>query len=168
MKVFISFDERHDRDLYQRFIEQSRRPGASFDVVRDQSTAMRAKGWSEHPRGHIRSADEVVFLCGEHTNESLRMSVELDITREEEKPYILVWGRRDQMCTKPEGALPADGMYSWTHDILESQMAATLRAAAPRVIPESYKRPPARSKLAAGQTSAQSTDEKPPREQGDS
>ena len=42
MKVFISFDERHDRDLYQRFIEQSRRPGASFDVVRDQSTAMRA------------------------------------------------------------------------------------------------------------------------------
>ena len=168
MKVFVSFDERYDRDLYERFIEQSHRPGSSFDVVRDESTAMRAKGWSDHPRGHIRSADEVVFLCGEHTSESLRMSVELDITREEEKPYILVWGRRDQMCTKPEGALPGDGMYSWTHDILESQMAATLRAAAPRVIPESCMRRPERVKPVAAFTSAESKDEETPREQGDS
>lgn len=168
MRVFVSFDERYDRDLYERFIEQSHRPGSSFDVVRDESTAMRTKGWSDHPREHIRSADEVVFLCGEHTRESLRMSVELDITREEEKPYILVWGRRDQMCTKPEGALPADGIYSWTHDILESQMAATLRAAAPRVIPESCKRMPERGKPAAAPTSAESPHDEPPREQGDS
>ena len=142
MRVFVSFDERYDRDLYERLIEQSRRPGSSFDIVRDESSAMRTKGWSDHPRGHIRSADEVVFLCGEHTNESARMSVELDIAREEEKPYLLVWGRRDLMCTKPESALPTDGMYSWTHDILESQMAATLRGATPRPIPESYKRRP--------------------------
>jgi len=142
MKVFVSFDERYDRDLYEQFIEQSARPGSSFEVVRDGSSAMRTKGWSDHPRMNIRSADEVVFLCGEHTNESLRMTVELDIAREEQKPYILVWGRRDRMCTKPEGALPGDGMYSWARDILENQMATTLRGSKPRVIPESYKRRP--------------------------
>lgn len=168
MRVFVSFDERYDRDLYERFIEQSRRAGSSFDVVGDPSSGMRTKGWSEHPRGPIRSADEVVFLCGEHTNESLRMSVELDITREEEKPYVLVWGRRDQMCTKPEGALPGDGMYSWTHDILESQMAATLRAAAPRVIPESCKRRPDRGRSAEATNTAESVDDPSPSGQGDS
>ena len=149
MKVFVSFDEQHDRDLYELFVKQSLRAGSSFEVVRDRSTAMRTRGWSDHPRADIRSADEVVFLCGEHTNESVRMSVELDITREEEKPYLLVWGRRDRMCTKPDGALPGDGMYSWTRDILESQLATALRGATPRVIPESYKRRSDRAKPAS-------------------
>ncbi len=149
MKVFVSFDEQHDRDLYELFVQQSLRSGSSFEVVQDRSIAMRTKGWSDHPRADIRSADEVVFLCGEHTSESVRMSVELDIAREEEKPYLLVWGRRDRMCTKPDGALPDDGMYSWTRNILESQMATTLRGATPRVIPESYKRRPNRAKPAS-------------------
>ena len=99
------------------------------------------------------------------------MSLELDITREEEKPYLLVWGRRDQMCTKPEGALPGDGMYSWTHDILESQMAATLRAATPRVIPDAYKRRTASNEQVAASTSSArelSSRDEPSKEQGDS
>ena len=72
------------------------------------------------------------------------MSIELEIAREEGKPYMLVWGRRDRMCTKPEGALPGEGMYSWTREILESQINIAIRSATPRVIPESYKTPPNR------------------------
>lgn len=146
MKVFVSFDERHDADLYDQFVADSKRPGSSFEVVHDGSAAMQSKGWSGHPRGSIRSADQVVFLCGEHTDESLRMSLELEITREETKPYMLVWGRRNVMCTKPEGALNADGMYSWTREILADQLSATMRASIPREIPESYKRKPMPSK----------------------
>ena len=147
MRVFVSFDERYDRDLYDLFVEQSSRPGSSFEIVRDASSAMRTKGWSEHPRSSISAADEVIVLCGEHTDESLRVSAELEIAREEEKPYLLVWGRRDVMCTKPDSARPTDGMYSWTRNILEQQTAATLRAATPRVIPEAYKRRPDRAKV---------------------
>jgi hypothetical protein len=145
MRVFVSFDERHDIDLYDRFLEQSRRAGSSFEVVCEASNSMRSRGWSEHPRASIRSADEVVILCGEHTHESLRVSMELEITYEEEKPYVLVWGRRESMCTKPDSARPSDGMYSWTRETLESQLATALRAAAPRVIPESCKKRPDRS-----------------------
>lgn len=142
MRVFVSFDERHDIDLYETFVADSFRPGSSFEVVHDGSSAMQKRGWSGHPRASIRSADQVVFLCGEHTDESPRMALELDIAREETKPYMLVWGRRDCMCKKPEGALPTDGMYSWTREVLVDQMNVLLRSLTPREIPESCKRKP--------------------------
>jgi hypothetical protein len=69
------------------------------------------------------------------------VAAELRIAREEGKPYLLLWGRRELMCTKPEGAKPSDAMYSWTRDILESQLSATLRNAGPLEVPESCKRP---------------------------
>jgi len=40
---------------------------------------------------------------------------------------VLLWGRRATMCTKPIGAKPAEGMYSWTREILQDQMTLTLR-----------------------------------------
>jgi hypothetical protein len=33
------------------------------------------------------------------------------------------------MCTKPMTAKPSDGMYSWTWEILQSQLLSTRRAA---------------------------------------
>ena len=47
---------------------------------------------------------------------------ELKIAQEQQKPYILLWGRRQTMCTKPAGAKPSDGMYSWTMPILLDQV----------------------------------------------
>lgn len=171
MKIFISFDERYDQDLYESLVQQSFRPGSSFEVVRSQASRSRTRGGSKNPRASIRSAEEVVFLCGEHTNESLRMSIELGIAREEKKPYLLVWGRRDRMCKKPEGSLPRDGMYSWTLEILESQMETTLRAAEPRVIPDSWKRAtqrdrsaPSRPVVATDAASVESSHDREPKE----
>ena len=40
------------------------------------------------------------------------------MAQKEDKPYMLLWGRREQMCTKPAGARPADAIYSWTREIL--------------------------------------------------
>ena len=51
------------------------------------------------------------------------------IVQEERTPYILLWGRREIMCTKPVGAKPAEGMYSWTRQILQDQITLTLRKA---------------------------------------
>ena len=92
-------------------------------------------------RNRIRAADEVVLICGEHTSDSPRMAAELRIALEESKPYLLLWGRREMMCTKPIGAKSTDAMYSWTRDVLESQMSATLRNSKPPEVPESCKRP---------------------------
>ena len=52
------------------------------------------------------------------------------IAREEERPYFLLWGRRELMCTKPTTAKSADAMYSWTWEILQSQIL-TIRRGAP-------------------------------------
>jgi len=97
--------------------------------------------WEETVRRRISEADEVIVICGEHTAASMRMSTELRIAQEEEKPYFLLWGRRESMCTKPVGAKRDEGMYSWTWEILQNQIVTTLRNAKPLEIPERYKRP---------------------------
>ena len=86
--------------------------------------------WSQRTRGRIREAERVLVICGEHTEESIGVEAELRIAREEEKPYLLLWGRRDLMCTKPAGAKPAGGMFSWTRQILQDQITFTSRKAA--------------------------------------
>jgi hypothetical protein len=85
--------------------------------------------WSERVRRRIREADQVIVICGEHTEASTRVSAELRIAQEERTPYFLLWGRREIMCTKPIGAKPAEGMYSWTRQILQDQITLTCRKA---------------------------------------
>ncbi len=99
------------------------------------------EAWSAGSRSRIRDADEVVVICGEHTGDSARVAAELRMAQEEDKPYLLLWGRRERMCSKPAGARSTDAMYSWTRDILETQIGAVLRNSKPTVVPESCKRP---------------------------
>ena len=51
------------------------------------------------------------------------LHAELRIAREERTPHILLWGCREIMCTKPMGAKPSEGMYSWTPEILQERFA---------------------------------------------
>ena len=67
--------------------------------------------------------------CGEHTEASPRIHTEFQIALDEDKPYFLLWGRREIMCTKPMGAKPADGMFSWSGPFLDDQIALNLRKA---------------------------------------
>jgi hypothetical protein len=141
IRIFVSFDGEHDADLHQRLQAQSKRRGSAFEFSAQSQGGTMSDTWTATSRSRIRAADEVVVICGEHTNASPRVAAELRIAREEGKPYLLLWGRRELMCTKPEGAKPSDAMYSWTRDILESQLSATLRNAGPLEVPESCKRP---------------------------
>jgi hypothetical protein len=141
-RIFISFDHEHDSDLRRLLEEQSRRPGSSFLIMGTSSSmsTQRARGTDARPE--IRAADEVIIICGEHTHESLLVATELAITHEEEKPYMLLWGRRDRMCMKPDGARNADAMYSWTREIFENQIMMTLRNSKPIAVPDNCKRMP--------------------------
>jgi len=144
IRIFVSFDGEHDADLLARLDSQLAGSRPLFALSgRSQGGAVTAS-WKTRVRARIRAADEMVVLCGEHTADCARMAEELRIAQKEDKPYLLVWGRREVMCTRPDGARPGDLMYSWTDDMLEQQMSATLRNAQPRVIPESLKRPPPR------------------------
>ena len=126
-RVYVSFDIDHDRELYERLLTQS--GGASFCVSGRSELAIPADAWAERVRGRIREADEVIVICGEHTEASPCMSAELRIAQEEHTPYFLLWGRRGMSCTKPVGAKSSEGMYNWTREILEDQVAIAFRRA---------------------------------------
>lgn len=130
VQVFVSFDIQHDEDLYELLLAQSRTPSSGFAVSGGSKLSTTANLESENVRCRIREADQVIFICGEHTEASMRVSAELLIAQEEHTPYFLLWGRRDLMCTKPIGARPAEGMYSWTGQILQDQITFTARKAA--------------------------------------
>ena len=126
-RVYVSFDIDHDRELYERLLAQS--GGSSFCVSGRSEFAITADAWAELVRRRIREADEVIVVCGEHTVASPCMSTELRIAQEESTPYFLLWGRRGMLCTKPVGAKSSEGMYNWTREILEDQVAIAFRRA---------------------------------------
>jgi hypothetical protein len=128
VRIFVSFDGDHDADLHDLLQAQSVRPGSTFEFSARSQGGVMNEQWSESARGRIRAADEVVVICGEHTNASPRVAAELRMAQEEDRPYFLLWGRRERMCTKPTTARSADGMYSWTPEILQSQILSIRRA----------------------------------------
>lgn len=139
-RVFVSFDRENDADLVALLRAQAKRPESTFDVVPNAHGGSSHEFSEERARAEIQSADEVVVICGVHTCDSKRVADELGIAREESKPYLLLWGRREKMCTKPDGATSNDAMYSWTREILESQISMVLQNAKPRAVPENCKR----------------------------
>lgn len=141
VRVYASFDLDHDQDLSDRLLAQSQKGGSEFKVVACSQPGEMSERWSESARRQIERVDEVILICGEHTGSSPRMSAELSLAREAKKPYFLLWGRRERMCTKPVGAKSDEGIYGWTPEILREQVRVTLRNALPLEIPERYKRP---------------------------
>jgi hypothetical protein len=139
-RIYVSFDRENDSDLSELLNAQSRRPGSTFEVMKSQHHKTARPGWDTDTRTRIQAADEILVICGEHTHESMLVSLELAIAQEEDRPYMLLWGRRDKMCMKPDGARKRDAMYSWTRAILESQISATIRDSKPLVVPENCKR----------------------------
>ncbi len=139
VRIYMSFDLEHDRDLHDRLLKQSRKR-STFAIANRSEAGEMTDEWAERVRGRISESDEIVVICGEHTDESPRVSAELKIAQEQRKPYVLLWGRRDRMCKKPKGARADDGMYSWTPDILQHQITLTLRRSRQPEVPESMKR----------------------------
>ena len=127
--VFVSFDIEHDGELYELLLEQSRSPSSGFAVLGGSERSAGTDVGSASVRRRIREADQVIVICGKHTEASTRVSAELLIAREERTPYFLLWGRREIMCTKPIGAKASEGMYGWTRQVLQNQFTLVSRKA---------------------------------------
>ena len=124
--IYVSFDIRHDRPLYERLVDES--TNAGFTVSSGSEVPFGAEIWDARLRRRIREADQMIVICGEHSDASKCMSDEIRIAREEGTPFFLLWGRRETMCTKPIGAKGDEGMYNWTPAILQNQIAIALRS----------------------------------------
>ena len=132
-RIFVIFDTEHDADLYALLRAQSDNPGSGFSATGGSEGSNHTEVWRARVRSQIRDADLVVVICGEHTEASPGVHAALLIAIDEEKPYFLLWGRREVMCTKPIGAARAEGMYSWTRQILHEQIAFNLRQSSTEV-----------------------------------
>jgi hypothetical protein len=131
VRIFVSYDREHDADLLDQLDEQASRATSGFEISGRSATRCPTDHWDEALRCKIREADQVIVICGQHTDHSNRVGAELRIAQEEERPYTLLWGRREPMCTKPTTARPADTMYSWTPEILQTQISTRRRLAEP-------------------------------------
>jgi Thoeris protein ThsB, TIR-like domain len=122
-RAFISFDYDHDEDLRMLLAGQAKHPDSPFDFV-DRSVKEPLSGdWRAKVRRRMDNVDVVIVICGERTNAASGVAAELSIARETSKPYFLLAGRSDRICTKPTSALFTDKIYRWTWDNVKALIA---------------------------------------------
>ncbi len=105
--VFISFDYDHDDDLKILLIGQAKNDDSPFYIV-DWSIKEASSDWKDKARARIKRVDQVIVICGKHTDTATGVNAEIRIARDEEKPYFLLAGRADGGNKKPTAALDSD------------------------------------------------------------
>ena len=124
-RAFISFDYDHDEDLRNLLVGQAKHPDTPFQISNWSVKEPFTGNWQSKVRERIRQTDLTVVLCGAWTHTAAGVAAELDITRQEGKPYFLLAGRTDVSCSKPANAYPTDKLYQWTWDNLKVLIAGT-------------------------------------------
>ena len=122
--VYISFDYDHDDDLKVMLVGQARNPDSPFDIV-DHSVKAASANWKDDARTRIRRSQQVIVLCGEHTDTATGVSAEITIANEEVKPHFLLRGRSDKSCKRPTAATTDEKIYNWTWDNLKKLVAGS-------------------------------------------
>jgi hypothetical protein len=119
-RVFTGFDFDHDEDLRNLLVGQSKKPDSPFELADWSVKEPMTNDWKAKVRTRIRIVDQVIIICGQHTDSATGVSVELLIAQDEKKPYFLLWGRANKTCKKPKSAKSSDKIYKWTWDNLKS------------------------------------------------
>lgn len=119
--VFISFDYDHDDDLKTLLVGQAANEDSPFWIA-DWSIKEASSDWKDKARTRIKRVDQVIVICGKETDTATGVDAEIEIARQEEKPYFLLAGRADGGNTKPKAALELklDKLYKWTWDNLKN------------------------------------------------
>ena len=128
-RVFLSYDMEHDRDLRDLFVETALAPAASYEMSSESARRSASDLADTVLHREIRAADVVIVLCGQYTDASGRVAAEVRVAQEEARPYFLLWGRREPMCTRPSTAKATDTMFSWTPEIVRDQIRLIRRVA---------------------------------------
>jgi hypothetical protein len=132
IRVFASFDLGRDGDLRERLLGQSRLADSPFELADWSGNAPGSGDVDEGARlpERMGRVDALIVLCGEHSEGSFGMSLELRTAQEQSKPYFLIRGRREITCTLPVGARDDDSMYTWIWEILKLRIRSEMRRVA--------------------------------------
>ncbi|AIZ56881.1 hypothetical protein Mpt1_c10080 [Candidatus Methanoplasma termitum] len=121
-RAFISFDYDHDLEIKEALVGQAKLPDSPFSIVDVSIKEAIDTNWKEYARKKIKSCDVVVVLCGKHTNGAKGVTAEISIAQEENVPYFLLKGHKNE-SVRPVGARNSDKMYDWTWDNLKALFA---------------------------------------------
>jgi hypothetical protein len=120
--VYVSFDYDHDAVLKEFLIGQAKNDDSPF-FVEDWSIKDPSADWKDKAKNRITRADQVIVICGKHTDTATGVNVEIRLARELATPYFLLAGYSDGGNKKPTAALSTDKMYNWTWDNLKTLIA---------------------------------------------
>ncbi len=118
VRCFISFDYDNDLDLKNLLVGQSKNDDSPFEIS-DWSIKEASPTWQKEARDRIKKSDQVIVICGQHTDTATGVAKELSIAQEEGKSYFLLAGRADGKNKKPTSAKSSDKLYKWTWDNLK-------------------------------------------------
>ncbi len=120
VRVFVSFDYDHDKDLKDLLIGQSKNDDSPFEIS-DWSVKQELTGdWKEKAKKKIKQSQVVAVICGKHTDSATGVSAEVGIAQGEKIDYFLLAGRSDGGNKKPKSAKSSDKLYKWTWKNLKS------------------------------------------------
>ncbi len=119
VRTFISFDAEHDDDLRIMLAGQAKNKDTPFEIA-DWSVKQQLSGdWKAQVLAKIKRVDQVVVICGQHTDSATGVSAEVKMAQDESKSYFLLHGRADKPFKKPKAAKQSDKVYKWTWDNLK-------------------------------------------------
>jgi hypothetical protein len=124
-RVFTAFDYDHDESLRNLLMGQSKHADSPFEMHDWSVKEPFAGDWKSKVRTRIRSVDQVIVICGEHTHTASGVATELTIAQGEAKPYFLLWGYAARMYSKPTSAYQSDKIYQWTWDNLKALLGGS-------------------------------------------
>lgn len=122
-RAFISFDFKHDAELRDHLVAQSKHPDSPFRIADMSVHEPFDERWRKLVRERIQKADLVIFICGEHTHNAKGVTAEMSFTKEEKKPYFLLRGRPGKVCNRPGGTPKKDEMHKWSWSNLKDLIA---------------------------------------------
>lgn len=124
VSVFVSFDYDHDETLKVFLIGQADNEDSPF-FIKDVSIKEAVTDWKKKARTRIRGAEQVIVICGKHTDTATGVNAEINIARDEKTPYFLLAGYSGGGNKKPTAALDTDKMYNWTWPNLKNLIAGS-------------------------------------------
>lgn len=119
-RIFTSFDYDHDESLRNLLVGQSRHEDSPFEIC-DWSVKEPFTGdWKMKVRERMGKCEQVIVICGEHTDSATGVSAEIEIARDLHLPYFLLWGYSTKTCLRPKAAVQSDKIYKWSWDNLQN------------------------------------------------
>ena len=112
-KVYICFDYDNDLFLKEALVAQSKLDDSPFSISDVSIKQEIESNWQVYARQRIKNSDIVVVMCGHNTHSARGVAIELEIARQEGKPYFMLCGYSDGRFQRPSNA-QGESVYEWT------------------------------------------------------